>query len=97
MAADLPDLFAAEGVSATYAPAGGSAKTCRVIIHYNYASEPAGASVSKHQQVKVIDALISETGKLPVRPETFTVGSATYTVQTAWLEEDGLVARAVVI
>jgi len=91
----LPDIFA-EGEEAVFTPAQGEQIPCMVFIDFNVQLQPAGVEAEVWERGTVIEALLSELARAPVRGETFTLaGGIVYTVQ-AILENDGLTVKAVV-
>ena len=96
LAADLPMMFADGGDDATFTPATGATKACHVFIDYNFTSEPAGNAVSKHQRMKILEYLISETGREVVVNETFTVAGTVHKVLSILGPDDGLTGKVVV-
>ena len=95
------------GEAAVFTPATGAAIPCHVFLDFRQEFDPTGMDTQVTRNVPMIDALLSEIGREPVKGETFTVypdessrsagvGGTVYTVQ-AILENDGISVVAVAI
>jgi len=98
--AALPGIFSAAGEPAVFTPASGAPVDCYVFIDFTGRNDPLGMEPGVFRQAILIDGLISEFGRRPVKDETITVyptvadrtagtNGTVYTVQ-APIDDDGL-------
>lgn len=88
-------IFTVQGRAATFTPATGSAISCNVILSTDWEPGPDGYSSKAGNTVQVIEAVLDDLGRAPVRGETFTVSGTTYTVQYTKDQDERCVSVAV--
>ncbi|MBN1664840.1 MAG: hypothetical protein JW943_14665 [Deltaproteobacteria bacterium] len=70
-----------QGEDAVFHPAEGDPIPCKVFIDFDVRLQPAGIEAQVWETGTVIEAPLSMLGRKPVRGETFTYDSTTYTVK----------------
>jgi len=92
--ADLINMFATMGESATFTPTTGSAVSCYVLLSIAVDMQP-DLDTQSWMTGKTIECLFADIGRAPERGETFLVDSVTYTVASV-IENDGLTVKMAV-
>ncbi len=90
------DIHKTAGEAATFTPVGGEAIPCHVHVMPNIQLQPEGYNAQVTQLATVIEAALSELGRVPTRGDTFTISAGIYAgtyIVDALLENDGYTVR----